>query len=230
VQELRRLSSSTFELKLARPEGFEFSPGQYALFPREPDDAAYTMVCAPGGPTLDFCIRLTGGRFTASLSKLEPGDLLEISGPRGHFTFNSSERQAVLVATGTGIAPFVSYVKAGLAGYVLLHGARGPSELYYEEVLRPAARLYVPCISNSGKVEPGPMPLETVDQKDDAGARGPSGSEKSHGGRVTDYLGRRLPQGLYDFYLCGLSDMIREALHMIDERFPGSFVYTEPFY
>lgn len=120
------------------------------------------------------------------------------------------------MATGTGIAPFVSYARAGVAGYVLLHGVRTAGELYYRDILASAASLYVPCISGArrGRFE--------------AGAPGPA--SHAYSGRVTGYVADLLEPGVYDFYLCGRSDMIVDAVKIIDERFPGSFVYTEPFF
>ena len=49
-------------------------------------------------------------------------------------------------------------------------------------------------------------------------------------GRVTEYLASLLAPGQYDFYLCGRREMIREATLLIDERFPGGRIYSEPFY
>lgn len=218
----RRLSESAFELNLTSPASFVFRPGQHVRVLREGSGRDYTMICAPGGPTLDFCIRHTGGEFTAFLSTADIGASLEISGPRGYFTYRPSERQPVLVATGTGIAPFVSFAKAGLSGYILLHGARDRGELYYEDLLRPPARQYVACISRrevTGALGRDAGPEDSRET-----------GEAPHRGRVTDYLRRCPPGGRYDFYLCGRSDMIRDAIHLIDELFPGSFVYTEPFF
>jgi NAD(P)H-flavin reductase len=49
-------------------------------------------------------------------------------------------------------------------------------------------------------------------------------------GRVSDYLEAHLPDGAYDFYLCGRQDMIRDVTLLVDEKFPGSLVYAETFY
>ena len=49
-------------------------------------------------------------------------------------------------------------------------------------------------------------------------------------GRVTDYLRNELPLSTYDFYLCGGREMIRDVTLLVDEQFPGSYIYTEPFY
>ena len=43
------------------------------------------------------------------------------------------------------------------------------------------------------------------------------------------YLEAHLPSGAYDFYLCGKGEMIRDLIHLVDQKFPDSLVYTEPF-
>ena len=108
-------------------------------------------------------------------------------------------------ATGVGIAPFVSMVRAGAAGFTLLHGVRQPADLLYKDQLEPAASRYVPCLS--GGEAPG-----------------------CYRGRVTAWAADRLPRGEYDFFVCGNRVMIRDFLLLVDERCPGSRVYTEIFF
>ena len=64
---------------------------------------------------------------------------------------------------------------------------------------------YVPCLSGEG--EPGCFP-----------------------GRVTAWSHDHLPTGCYDFYLCGSRHMVRDMTALVDERFPGSRVFTEIFF
>jgi NAD(P)H-flavin reductase len=101
-------------------------------------------------------------------------------------------------------------VRSGIKGFTLLHGVRGSSELYYESLFRTATKSYVACLSGSAPELPEP---EYVFQ-----------------GRVTDYLERNLPPDIYDFYLSGRIEMVRDITHLLDERFSGSLVYTEIFY
>ncbi len=53
------------------------------------------------------------GYLTPRLSDLEPGDTLWITEPRGEFICN--EEPAVWIASGTGIAPFYSMLRSGMA-------------------------------------------------------------------------------------------------------------------
>ncbi|CAB1063501.1 hypothetical protein D1BOALGB6SA_8284 [Olavius sp. associated proteobacterium Delta 1] len=168
----------------------------------------YTPVSAPEDPEIAFCIRkVDSGIFTPLLSTAEIGTRFDISMPEGYFTFKPSRRPPVFVATGTGIAPFCSMVRSGVTGFTLLHGVDSPQDLYYQLKLEPVADLYVACISSEHQ----------------------SPSEYFRG-RVTDYLKKHLPPAKYDFYLCGRREMIREVTWLVDERFPGSLLYSELFY
>ena len=140
------------------------------------------------------------------LGDAEKGARFSFYGPHGYFTFKPSERPAVLVASGTGIAPFRSMVRSGITPEFILHGVETSADLYYAEELQPASGTYVPCLSQSSK------------------------SQTHFAGRVTDYLQRHLPPANYDFYLCGRREMIRDVTLLVDELFEDSFVYTETFY
>jgi len=151
-----------------------------------------------------------GGALTPFLSTLEPGSEIAFSGPRGHFTFRPSDRPAVFVATGTGVAPFAAMVRCGVTGFLLLHGVRAPEDLYYEDLFRAAAGKVVPCLTGQGAGQP-PRP-------------------EAFPGRVTAYLETNLPRKAYDFYVCGREEMIRDVTLLVDEAFPGSRIYAEIFF
>lgn len=211
----RWLSQDTFELRLNRPPEFSFTPGQFIRFIASGEAGAvqerdYSLISLPSDPEIALLVRDTGtGGFSSFLGAAKPGTSLRFTGPHGYFTYRRTGRPAVFVATGTGLAPFVSMARSGAAGFLLLHGVRAASDLYYESLFRIHPCRYVPCLSGAGAADarPGGFP-----------------------GRVTAYLEGRIPPGEYDFYLCGRGEMIREATLLIDERFPGSRVYSEMFY
>ena len=47
---------------------------------------------------------------------------------------------------------------------------------------------------------------------------------------MTAYIEKKLPLADYDFYLCGGSEMIRDVMGIVDDRFPAARVFTEIFY
>jgi ferredoxin-NADP reductase len=204
----RWLSDKTFEAVLSRPAGFEFTPGQRIRLLHQSLERDYSLVNETAAKDLTLCIRsITGGRFSPLLAKVAIGTPFKFTGPHGYFVYRNSVRRPIFVATGTGIAPFTALARSGTKDYLLLHGVRQQGELYYSALLRQNAWRYVACLTEETLVESGYF----------------------HG-RVTDYLETQLETGAYDFYLCGREDMIRDVIWLVDDKFPGSLVYTEIFY
>jgi benzoate/toluate 1,2-dioxygenase reductase component len=207
----RRISDRAFEMLFERPADFNFRPGQRIRLAHGGIERDYSLISAPEDPELAVCIRLVeNGALSPLLSAAALGTRIDLSGPDGYFVLLPSPRKRVFIATGTGIAPFVSMVRAGAAGFILLHGVRSAADLYYRKLLRKASASYVPCLSG------GPDP--------------PPDLPSAFRGRVTEYLSEVLPAGAYDFYICGRGDMIREATWRIDDRHPGGLVFTEMFF
>ena len=202
------MSEIAFELVLERPAGFTFKPGQRLRLDHQNILRDYSLSSAPDESHLELCIRYVAqGVLTPQLNAIPVASRMSFSGPHGYFIYRKSSRPSVWVATGTGAAPFASMVRAGIRPDMMLHGAGQSSELYYAAYFQKAAQKYIACLSRS---EP-PSP-------------------EHHAGRVTDYLQRVLPEGVYDFYLCGSQEMIADAIAIVDQRFEGSLVYTEAFY
>ncbi|MFZ5516507.1 MAG: ferredoxin--NADP reductase [Candidatus Zhuqueibacterota bacterium] len=207
----RWLSESTFELTLSSPNHFTFEPGQRIRLIHNSMERDYSLTSAPSEPVLTVCIRkVEGGLFSTALSQLSEGTSLEFTGPHGYFTFKPSAQVPVFIATGTGIAPFVSMRRSLRIRPIMLHGARAVSGLFFSEVFRAVSGQYIPCLT---------APVDAHGQLIGAFL-----------GRVTDYLRSQLPRENYDFYLCGNSEMIRDAIFIIDQHFSGSLVYTEIYY
>jgi ferredoxin-NADP reductase len=208
------LTDKVLEIRLSKPSTFEFAAGQRIRLLHGAIGAIrrdYSLITAPNDPALAICFKkIEGGEYSPILATAEPGTSLSFAGPLGYFTYRPSEKPAVFVATGTGIAPFVSMVRTGVTDFTLLHGVHEAMSLYYQDIFRPAARLYVPCLAPDA---------------DEVGS-----GENVFRGRVSQYLAEHLPPHAYDFYLCGRQEMIRDVTLLVDERFPGSLIYTEVFY
>jgi ferredoxin--NADP+ reductase len=174
------------------PEGWDlpaFSPGQFAVLglspvaPRcdfaEPEEAppapdrllrrAYSIASSSRAREyLEFYVALVrSGAFTPRLFALAPGDRLWLS-PRitGMFTLRDVPETSdlVLVATGTGLAPYMSMLRSGLAGrpgrrFAVLHGARHSWDLGYRSELMAIERAwprfsYFPVVSRPEEEAP----------------------------------------------------------------------------
>lgn len=204
----RWLAPGMIEMRLRRPADLTFIPGQYLRFLMDGYQRDYTMVSAPDADTIDFCIAVVDqGRFSHAILAAKIGTAFALAGPLGYFVFQPSSNPAVLVATGTGIAPFVAFRRSGVQHALLLHGVSSPERLVYGSLLQAGCRGYVACISRPFEAAPGLRP--------------------TFAGRVTGYLENELPAGTYDFYLCGRWPMIRDAAAIIDAKFSDSRMFVE---
>ena len=205
------LSKKAFEIELSRPSDFTFIPGQRIRFIYESNERDYSLISTPEDATLLLCVRnIKCGIFSPILSSAKIGTRFHFVGPHGYFSFRPSSRPPIFVATGTGIAPFVSMACSEISGFTLIHGVHLPEDLYYASIFRSKTKQYIPCLT-------GP-PCK------------PSWLKDFFSGRVTDYLEIRLPFNAYDFYLCGRSDMIRDVTLLVDDKFHGSYIYSEIFF
>ena len=107
------------------------------------------------------------GKFTSELFNLKLGDTLYWRKPAGVFTLEDKmadgspdKRELVLVASGTGLAPFASYAFHlkninSDRKVVLLHGAKNAKELGYRSNFEKMAQenknfIYLPTVSRPG--------------------------------------------------------------------------------
>ena len=201
-----RLSDSAFDVELERPKGFSFRAGQSIRIFVGDAGRDYSLAGGPSAGSLTLCVRLVnGGAVSPFLAGAPLESDLSFTGPHGVFTLVQSARPLVWAATGVGMAPFLSMVRAGATGFTLLHGVRCSGELFHRDELEAAAARYVPCLSR-----------ETT-----AGC---------FSGRVTAWAAANLAPGAYDISLCGNRGMVRDFLSLVDERLAGSRVFTEIFF
>lgn len=108
---------------------------------------AYSIAGSPLDHDLEFYIALVeNGKLTPTIFAQELGAQFHFLKPVGHFTLAKGDKPtAVMVATGTGLAPFVAMIrslwKAHQAGLlstqrvILFHGASHVDELVYRDEL-----------------------------------------------------------------------------------------------
>jgi ferredoxin--NADP+ reductase len=148
ITEIHRWSPKTFSFKATRPSGFRFENGQFVtlglrldgrLIPR-----AYSIVSDPAESDLEFLsIHVPDGPLTSELARVNVGDKIWINSKiTGSLTLRHVQpgRHLYLLATGTGIAPFISLVRGEqvfdrYAAVILVHSVRTAAELSYREEL-----------------------------------------------------------------------------------------------
>jgi len=147
--DVQPLTPSLFSLRTSRDPGFRFRSGQFARLGVTKADGsvvwrAYSMVSAPHDEHLDFfSIVVPGGEFTSELSRLKEGDSLLIDRQAyGFLTLDRfvDGRDLWLLATGTGIAPFVSILQDFEAwerfdSIKLVYSVREAKELAYQDLI-----------------------------------------------------------------------------------------------
>jgi CDP-4-dehydro-6-deoxyglucose reductase len=196
------LASFLFE---AVGEALTFTPGQFVSFTAgiggKQITRAYSIASAPGqAGTSRFELYLNlapGGVFSPLLFAMQPGETLEMRPPLGMFVLRQPPRDSLFIATGTGIAPFRSMLRAHLnessPQFTLLFGVRHASHLMYRAEFEELAARY-----------PRFRFWPTLSRPDGAWT-GRSGHVQAH---LEEALGGRRD---VDVYLCGLKLMVDDV-------------------
>ena len=150
-----------------------------------------------------------GGAATNLFEGLTEGDCINASGPYGRFVLHDADANGryLLIATGTGVTPYRAMfpqIRQRIAErgqrFVLLFGARSPTELLYGEEFEAFARdnpgfEFYPCFSRSSRDEP-----RANDRR----------------GYVQDVLAELVPDATADIaYLCGNPNMVDTAFNAL---------------
>ncbi|MCA1978983.1 MAG: ferredoxin--NADP reductase [Thiobacillus sp.] len=217
VLSVRPWSDKTFSFTLSRPEGFAFASGEFVTLGLKREGKliarAYSIVSAANEPELEFLsIHVPDGPLTSQLVHVRPGDSVWLnSKPTGSLTLEHVQPGRVLymIATGTGLAPFMSLVRdpatfARFETVVLVHSVRTVAELAYREELesRAGSRFrYVPTVTRE--------PFDTPER----------GSELFLSGALAERLQVPATDPGHDrVMICGNPDMTREMTEALKSR------------
>jgi ferredoxin--NADP+ reductase/benzoate/toluate 1,2-dioxygenase reductase subunit len=209
IRQIRFLTEKTFVLRLDRGN-MQFKAGQHIIvgLKGELNQREYSVYSGEKDDYLEILVReVPEGNVSVKLKLSKPDQLLQVNGPFGSFgleTFDLFSRKFVFIASGTGIAPFHSFVRSypGI-DYTLIHGVSYNNEAYERNDYDP--RRYILCTSKES-----------------------SGGQK---GRVTRFLpGYRMDPDML-FYLCGNNNMIYEVYHILrDKGIPDENIFTEVYF
>lgn len=176
---------------------FDFKAGQVIGLGVNPNIAPrlYSIASAEKAELVDILYaEKIGGELTPALPLFRSGDRIMVSEPFGTFTDVSDD--AVYVAAGTGIAPFMSRLLSGKGkNPTLIHGVSYPDYFYYSDYLtKNLDRNYIQCCSRCP-------------------------NDEHFQGRVTDFLKQwRNLDTSKKYYLCGSAEMVVDTRDVLIAR------------
>lgn len=221
ISNVRQLSPSTISLSI-KDESLNklaFLPGQYVNLqvPGSTQTRAYSFSSLPRDGEVSFLIRnVPGGLMSSFLTGLaKAGDRMTLTGPLGSFYLRDIKRPLLLLAGGTGLAPFTAMLeKIAAEGSAhplhLIYGVTHDADLVEMEKLEEfAARIpnftFTACVASDTSSYPKK-------------------------GYVTQHIEpAHLHDGEVDIYLCGPPPMVEAVSAFIRERGiqPANFYYEK---
>jgi ferredoxin--NADP+ reductase len=190
-----KISPDVYVLKFKRE--FSFIAGQVISIALQIEEQPRMYSIASGTQDDDVWILYNvkpGGELTPEMAKLKPGDSIYISGPEGNFY--GTAKASTWIASGTGIAPFVSMWRSGLKkDKILIHGGRFLHSFYFEEEFKDTmGEDFIRCCSQES-------------------------GEGVYPGRLTQWLKEQsnLPTDR-KYYLCGSAEMVVETRDILIEK------------
>jgi benzoate/toluate 1,2-dioxygenase reductase subunit len=221
ISVVRQLSDSTIALSIKGEalSKLAFLPGQYVNLkvPGSEQSRAYSFSSLPKDGEVSFLIRnVPGGLMSSFLTGLaKAGDSMTLAGPLGSFYLREIKRPLLLLAGGTGLAPFTAMLeKIAEQGSVhplhLIYGVTNDFDLVEMDKLEAlAARIpnftYSACVASPDSSYP-------------------------HKGYVTQHIApKHLNDGDVDVYLCGPPPMVEAVSQYIREQGiqPANFYYEK---
>ncbi len=149
VTSVRHWTDSLFTFTTTRPPGLRFQNGHFVMVGLQVEGRpllrAYSIASPNHAPELEFfSIKVPDGALTSRLQHVQVGDEVLVGRkPVGTLVLDDLRpgRHLYLLATGTGLAPFMSIVRdpevyERFERVVLVHGVRYVSELAYAEQLQ----------------------------------------------------------------------------------------------
>ncbi len=115
VKQILWRTRDSISVRFARPENFDYMPGQYMFITLKSGAQQITKhLSISSSPTEDFLEvtkRLTGHEFSNTLAALKIGEIVTIRGAYGNFTFQGEHDKVCMISGGIGITPLRSMIR-----------------------------------------------------------------------------------------------------------------------
>ena len=148
VLSVHHWNNDLFSFRTTRDRGLRFENGQFVMIGLEIDGRPLTRAYSIASPNYEehlefFSIKVQDGALTSKLQNLRPGDPIVVSKkPTGTLVLHDLKpgKHLYLLATGTGLAPFLSVIQdphtyERFERVILVHSTRSVSELAYAEFI-----------------------------------------------------------------------------------------------
>ena len=218
VAGITRHADAALEVSFELDQAPVFLPGQYVNIgvPDSGQTRSYSFSSGPGERRTSFLIKhVPGGLMSGWLQRAQPGDSVPMTGPLGSFFLREVARPLLLLAGGTGLAPFLSMLEVlaernETRQITLIYGVTRDQDLVMVQALQAfSARLanfsLVTCVADPQTGHP-------------------------QQGYVTEHMApHMLNDGDVDVYLCGpppMVDAVRKHFTAAGVT-PASFYYEK---
>jgi ferredoxin--NADP+ reductase len=224
---LKPWTESLFSFRTTRDRGYRFVPGQFARLGVRADDGetvwrAYSIASSPYDEHLEFfSVVVPGGAFTSRLAKLREGD--EILVERRSYGFLTTDRFEAgrdlwMLATGTGLAPFLSILHdfstwESYDNLVLVQSVRTQSELAYEDLIRGFEKS-----EHYGELAHKLRYARIVTREPVPGTLRDRVTKLLANGVLEENLGLKLDHDRSRIMLCGNPEMVEDSRRILVER------------
>lgn len=245
ITSIQRWTANLWSFEISRPVDYDFQAGQFArLGLNRPGETrentgtdtdsetvwrAFSMVSAPAQAQLEFyATLLPDGAFSSLLASSRVGDeILLDNACNGFLTLDrfAGGKDLWMLATGTGLGPFISMLREGSAWrdyrhLILVHSVRQANELgYRDELLAHAAQpkgearlIYVPVVT---RPETGTLRAPATPGSEGLHTRIPQLLAE---GELERHVGVDLSPQASRLMLCGNPAMLRETRAVLAAR------------
>jgi ferredoxin-NADP reductase len=151
-----RLAGDVAVFRFGKPEGFNFSAGQWCFVSVPPagheDDRGLrrplSIASSPMEEELIFATKLSGSAMKMTMAEMEPGAMVSLGQPMGNMVLpKETATPLVFLAGGIGITPFRSmclYAAGAKTGHdiTLFYSSRTPGETPFVQDLQHADKLH----------------------------------------------------------------------------------------